>query len=157
MMMISKKKKMMMMMMMMMMMIMMTMMKIPNPFPSQDYDLVAARPTSDKAFQHVCASADVDIISLDLASRLPFFPTTKQARLPYVLESLSCRTATVCNGFATGLRAHRCRRRWTGAWCSSSATRRPSTTRVRGVAREGENVHPQHPLNSSQPSYPHTP
>eukprot|EP00741_Cyanophora_paradoxa_P023535 tig00021589_g22737.t1 len=38
----------------------------------RSYDLVAVRPTSEKAFQLACASADVDIISLDMSARLPF-------------------------------------------------------------------------------------
>lgn len=36
------------------------------------YDLLALRPTTDKALQLCCSSLDCDLISLDLTSRLPF-------------------------------------------------------------------------------------
>mmetsp|Transcript_6405 Transcript_6405/g.10480 ORF Transcript_6405/g.10480 Transcript_6405/m.10480 type:complete len:288 (+) Transcript_6405:40-903(+) len=36
------------------------------------YDIVAVRPTSEKAFSACCGSQDVDIISLDLSTRLPW-------------------------------------------------------------------------------------
>ena len=36
------------------------------------YDLLALRPTTEKAFQLCCHSLDCDIISLDLSTRLPF-------------------------------------------------------------------------------------
>ncbi len=42
-------------------------------------DLVAARPTSDKALTLLCESGDVDIISLDLSARLGFSLNAKQA------------------------------------------------------------------------------
>lgn len=37
-----------------------------------NYDLVALRPTNDKAFQLCCSSLDCDIISLDFTQRFPF-------------------------------------------------------------------------------------
>lgn len=36
------------------------------------YDLVALRPTNDKAFQLCCSSLECDIIALDFAQRIPF-------------------------------------------------------------------------------------
>lgn len=42
-------------------------------------DLVAARPTSDKALQLLCEAGDVDIISLDLSARQGFSVSTHQA------------------------------------------------------------------------------
>ncbi|KAK6372417.1 RNA-binding RNA processing protein rpp1 [Lithohypha guttulata] len=36
------------------------------------YDLLALRPTTDKALQLCCSSLDCDLVSLDLTSRLPF-------------------------------------------------------------------------------------
>ncbi|KAI9594968.1 RNase P subunit p30-domain-containing protein [Syncephalis fuscata] len=36
------------------------------------FDLIAVRPTTEKAFQIACGTLDVDIISLDLSTRLPF-------------------------------------------------------------------------------------
>ena len=36
------------------------------------YDLVALRPTNDKAFQLCCSSLECDIISLDLTQRIPY-------------------------------------------------------------------------------------
>jgi len=44
-------------------------------------DLVAARPTSDKALQLLCEAGDVDIISLDLSARQGFLLSTHQADL----------------------------------------------------------------------------
>ncbi|XP_031561574.1 ribonuclease P protein subunit p30-like [Actinia tenebrosa] len=46
------------------------------------YDILAVRPASDKLFQQCCGSLDVDIISIDMTSRLPFYiklPQVKQA------------------------------------------------------------------------------
>ncbi|KXS22132.1 PHP domain-like protein [Gonapodya prolifera JEL478] len=42
------------------------------------YDLIAVQPTSERMLQHVCSSWNIDIISFDLSSRLPFHlkPTT---------------------------------------------------------------------------------
>ncbi|KAK7423955.1 RNA-binding RNA processing protein rpp1 [Neonectria punicea] len=37
------------------------------------YDLVAVRPSTDKAFQNACLTLDVPLISLDLAQPLPFY------------------------------------------------------------------------------------
>ncbi|KAF7551392.1 hypothetical protein G7046_g7736 [Stylonectria norvegica] len=37
------------------------------------YDLVAVRPTTDKAFQHACLTLDVPLISLDLTQHLGFY------------------------------------------------------------------------------------
>ena len=39
----------------------------------QSYDLLAVRPSTDKLFQQSVTSLEVDLISLDLSSRLPFF------------------------------------------------------------------------------------
>eukprot|EP00158_Paraphelidium_tribonemae_P001882 Partr_v1_DN24900_c0_g1_i2_m29910 putative ribonuclease p len=36
------------------------------------YDIIAARPENEKAFQQCCKDANVDIISLDMTTRLPF-------------------------------------------------------------------------------------
>ncbi|CCG81934.1 Ribonuclease P/MRP protein subunit RPP15 / FY16936)) [Taphrina deformans PYCC 5710] len=40
---------------------------------TKDFDILAVRPTSEKTLQHACTSMDVDIISLDLSVRLPFY------------------------------------------------------------------------------------
>ena len=37
------------------------------------FDIVAVRPANEKLFAQCCGTLDVDIISLDLASRLPYF------------------------------------------------------------------------------------
>ncbi|KAJ3181264.1 Ribonuclease P protein subunit p30 [Geranomyces variabilis] len=37
------------------------------------YDLLAVQPTTEKVFQVACSSYEVDIISLEMGSRLPFF------------------------------------------------------------------------------------
>lgn len=39
----------------------------------QAYDIVAVQPTTEKVFQAACKDAEVDIISLDLSGRLPFY------------------------------------------------------------------------------------
>ncbi|KAL6067845.1 RNA-binding RNA processing protein rpp1 [Balamuthia mandrillaris] len=44
---------------------------VHNPILAK-YDIIAVQPSSDKLFQQACASLDVDIITLDLTSRLPF-------------------------------------------------------------------------------------
>ncbi|KAJ3025023.1 UNVERIFIED_CONTAM: hypothetical protein HDU68_007549 [Siphonaria sp. JEL0065] len=38
-----------------------------------NYDLLAVRPETEKAFAHAANNCDVDIIQLDLSSRLPFY------------------------------------------------------------------------------------
>ncbi|XP_077992811.1 ribonuclease P protein subunit p30-like [Glandiceps talaboti] len=40
--------------------------------PVQSYDILAVQPTSEKAFQLACTQLEIDIISLDMAERLPF-------------------------------------------------------------------------------------
>ncbi|KAF9969007.1 hypothetical protein BGZ73_008846, partial [Actinomortierella ambigua] len=37
------------------------------------YDLVAVQPTNEKLFQAACSTFEVDIISLDMSTRLPFY------------------------------------------------------------------------------------
>ncbi|KAJ3023108.1 Ribonuclease P protein subunit p30 [Thoreauomyces humboldtii] len=37
------------------------------------YDLIAVQPTSEKMFQQACGTMDVDIISLDMGNRLPWY------------------------------------------------------------------------------------
>ncbi|RIA92412.1 RNase P subunit p30-domain-containing protein [Glomus cerebriforme] len=37
------------------------------------YDIVAAQPTNEKIFQNICGTLEVDIISLEMGSRLPFY------------------------------------------------------------------------------------
>ncbi|KAI8056779.1 RNase P subunit p30-domain-containing protein [Syncephalis plumigaleata] len=37
------------------------------------FDIIAVRPTTEKALQIACSTLDVDIISLNLSSRLPFY------------------------------------------------------------------------------------
>ncbi|XP_013790318.1 ribonuclease P protein subunit p30-like [Limulus polyphemus] len=39
---------------------------------AKKYDILAVQPMNEKIFQHVCGNMEVDIICLDLASRLPF-------------------------------------------------------------------------------------
>ncbi|KAJ3282112.1 hypothetical protein HDU76_008774, partial [Blyttiomyces sp. JEL0837] len=39
----------------------------------QSYDLLAVQPTTEKSFQMACNQYDIDIISLDFGSRLPFY------------------------------------------------------------------------------------
>lgn len=46
-------------------------------------DLIAGRPTSEKALTFLCESADVDIISLDLGGRLAFQLSRKQVHTMY--------------------------------------------------------------------------
>ncbi|KAI1384116.1 PHP domain-like protein [Hypoxylon trugodes] len=46
------------------------------PRAAQSYDLIAVRPTTEKAFQAACltvSATDVSLISLDLSTRLPFY------------------------------------------------------------------------------------
>jgi RNase P/RNase MRP subunit p30 len=38
-----------------------------------EYDLIAVQPTTEKLLQVACASLDIDIISLDMSNRLPFY------------------------------------------------------------------------------------
>ena len=47
------------------------------------YDIVAVQPCSERALAQACTSLDVDIISLDLAKRLPyrFKPATMQSAI----------------------------------------------------------------------------
>ncbi|KAJ3156195.1 Ribonuclease P protein subunit p30 [Geranomyces michiganensis] len=48
--------------------------KINSTNPAHmSYDLLAVQPTNEKVFQLACSSYEVDIISLDMGSRLPFF------------------------------------------------------------------------------------
>ncbi|KAJ3416642.1 Ribonuclease P protein subunit p30 [Chytridiales sp. JEL 0842] len=39
----------------------------------QKYDILAVQPQSEKAFQVACSQFDVDIISLEMGTRLPFY------------------------------------------------------------------------------------
>ncbi|KAI9141205.1 RNase P subunit p30, partial [Paraphysoderma sedebokerense] len=43
-----------------------------NPFITS-FDILSVTPTNDKLFQIACSTLDVDIISLDLSERLPFY------------------------------------------------------------------------------------
>ncbi|KAG0266091.1 hypothetical protein BG011_003299 [Mortierella polycephala] len=43
-----------------------------NPAVSS-YDILAVQPTSEKLFQAACGTFEVDIISLDMSARLPFY------------------------------------------------------------------------------------
>ncbi|KAJ8328053.1 RNA-binding RNA processing protein rpp1 [Batrachochytrium dendrobatidis] len=48
----------------------------------KSYDIISVQPTSEKLFQSACQNLDVDIISLDMGTRLPFFlrhPTVNSA------------------------------------------------------------------------------
>ena len=48
----------------------------------QSFDILAVQPTTEKLFQQACKSLEIDIISLDMGSRLPFylrFPTVHAA------------------------------------------------------------------------------
>eukprot|EP00731_Ephydatia_muelleri_P021706 Em0014g297a len=50
--------------------------------PAETYDLLAVRPGSEKVFQHACSTLNIDIISLDLSQRIPFYmkyPQVSQA------------------------------------------------------------------------------
>ena len=38
-----------------------------------DYDIIAVQPTSEKAFIACCSNSDIDLISLEFDSRLPFY------------------------------------------------------------------------------------
>ncbi|KAL1921386.1 uncharacterized protein VTP21DRAFT_11102 [Calcarisporiella thermophila] len=40
---------------------------------AQSYDLLAVKPTTEKGFQHACSTLEIDIITLDLSTRLPFY------------------------------------------------------------------------------------
>lgn len=42
------------------------------PFLTSTYDIIAARPLTDKAFQNACLTLDVPIISVDFTQYLPF-------------------------------------------------------------------------------------
>ena len=44
------------------------------------YDILAVRPTTDKLFQQCCGNLDVDVISIDMTSRLPFYMKLPQVR-----------------------------------------------------------------------------
>ncbi|KAF9899879.1 hypothetical protein BX616_002797, partial [Lobosporangium transversale] len=43
-----------------------------NPTISS-YDIIAVQPTNEKLFQAACGTFEVDIISLDMSARLPFY------------------------------------------------------------------------------------
>ncbi|KAG0327467.1 hypothetical protein BGZ99_007551 [Dissophora globulifera] len=43
-----------------------------NPSVSS-YDILAVQPTNEKLFQAACGTFEVDIISLDMSARLPFY------------------------------------------------------------------------------------
>ena len=50
--------------------------------PVQSHDILAVQPATEKLFQQACKTLDVDIISLDMTERLPFylkFPTVNAA------------------------------------------------------------------------------
>ncbi|KAG5518930.1 hypothetical protein PMAC_002461 [Pneumocystis sp. 'macacae'] len=76
------------------------------------FDILAVRPTSEKMFQHVCTSMDVDIISLDMSQRLPFYikhstvgvAITRGIRLEICYASgisdINCRRHLICNASA---------------------------------------------------------
>ncbi|KXJ28288.1 Ribonuclease P protein subunit p30 [Exaiptasia diaphana] len=49
-----------------------------NPFST--FDILAVTPTTEKLFQQCCGSLEVDIISLDITSRLPFYLKIPQVR-----------------------------------------------------------------------------
>ncbi|CAG8438684.1 3550_t:CDS:2 [Funneliformis caledonium] len=40
---------------------------------TSSYDIVAVQPTSEKIFQNACGTYEIDIISLEMGSRLPFY------------------------------------------------------------------------------------
>lgn len=48
--------------------------------PFSTFDILAVTPTTEKLFQQCCSSLEVDIISLDLTSRLPFYLKLSQVR-----------------------------------------------------------------------------
>ncbi|CCJ30345.1 unnamed protein product [Pneumocystis jirovecii] len=76
------------------------------------FDILAVRPTTEKMFQHVCTSMDVDIISLDMSQRLPFYikhstvgiAITRGIRLEICYASgisdTNCRKHLICNASA---------------------------------------------------------
>ncbi|KAG5439185.1 hypothetical protein PCANB_001484 [Pneumocystis canis] len=76
------------------------------------FDILAVRPTSEKMFQHACTSMDVDIISLDMSQRLPFYikhstvsvAITRGIRLEICYASgisdTNCRRHLICNASA---------------------------------------------------------
>lgn len=40
---------------------------------SKEFDILAIQPTSEQTLQYACSQMDIDIISLDMANRLPFY------------------------------------------------------------------------------------
>ncbi|KAG4306497.1 hypothetical protein PORY_000485 [Pneumocystis oryctolagi] len=76
------------------------------------FDILAVRPTSEKTFNHACTSMDVDIISLDMSQRLPFYikhsivgvAITRGIRLEICYASgisdANCRKHLICNASA---------------------------------------------------------
>lgn len=40
---------------------------------AKEFDILAVRPTSEKTLQYACAQMDIDIVSLDLSVRLPYY------------------------------------------------------------------------------------
>ena len=75
----------------------------------EHYDLVAVLPTSDEAFIVACAREDVDVISIDASSRLPFRPKPQhvgpaiargvffELRYSGALQSDTCRQYFITN------------------------------------------------------------
>ncbi|KAJ1655592.1 RNA-binding RNA processing protein rpp1 [Dispira simplex] len=51
---------------------------------TNEFDILAVQPTSANAFQMACSTLEVDIISLDMSGRLPFWP-----RAPMVNQAIS--------------------------------------------------------------------
>ena len=52
-----------------------------NSLPSLKYDLISVQPNSEKTFIAICGNVDVDLISLDLSSKLPFYIKTSTVSL----------------------------------------------------------------------------
>ena len=53
-------------------------------FYTGGYDLLAVRPLSERVFELACKSMRIDIISLDLAHRVPFY-----LKMPLIKEAIA--------------------------------------------------------------------
>jgi len=52
-----------------------------NSPAAKQFDIVAVTPLTEKLFAQCCEKLDVDVITLDLAHRLPYFIKPKQANV----------------------------------------------------------------------------
>ena len=91
--------------------------------PAETYDLLAVRPGSEKVFQHACSTLNIDIISLDLSQRIPFY--MKYPQVSQVHAILKRVHGTILSYY------HTCRQ-WSEVCILKSAMAQPSEMRLLG-------------------------